>query len=531
MTNSGKQDVLEKLELLWEQTTEQGYMWARFRSDVNHLRLFILETYEPPSHQVNKALELFWSQYHPTRQEWCLRPWANTESPAERLSSGHEALMLDCLEWLYDRHRVPYQPDGDSWQVEDDLIVYLHIAAARAFRIKQSDGLSEEVESCLTEVERAWVRLKTERAVWPGYPAYGASTQAVSALAFVELGRVSRNRGDYTSALSHLAKAVRLYDETVWYNDYYDWESELAPDDLYNEDGSPTKLNYMESSLRDTLKSNLTDLQISLEEASKVFESIRADRHSVDDWRQVAEDCRILARAINVSGVEDEITDVRGDERTWTAFWHDAMGWATAQLSPSEYRKMREADERDAAENRLKNYFFGDAWSVLPQNAQERLITADVNWNSRQRMARHAILNDLLRATEEMCYEFISKPLGENKESSWDFLKFEARATDRHPSLTARDYVRLCEQGFFRTFLEQRNLEGKDARFLREDLPSLMRQLNDLRNPAEHETGSEFPLEEVVACYRRFLGIGQSGVLPELARIGRKLRGGRRGRR
>ena len=192
---------------------------------------------------------------------------------------------------------------------------------------------------------------------------------------------------------------------------------------------------------------------------------------------------------------------------------------------------MREADEKDAAERRLKSYFFGDDWSALPENAQRRLISADVNWNSPQRMSREAILNDLLRATEEMCYEFIWRPLAESKESSLDFLKFEAKVTDRHSTLSAREYVRLCKQAFFQDHLRHQDLADKDIQFLRVDLPNLLGQLIDRRNPAEHETGSTTAREVIEDCYRRFLGISQPGVLPELARIGRKLRGGRRGGR
>ena len=127
-----------------------------------------------------------------------------------------------------------------------------------------------------------------------------------------------------------------------------------------------------------------------------------------------------------------------------------------------------------------------------------------------------------------MCYEYIWRPLSDSGESSLDFLKFEASSADRSSSLTARDYIRLCEQGFFRDFLRQRKLDGKDVQFLRENLPSVIRQLIDRRNPAEHETGSTIPHETVDDCFKTYLGIGKRGVLPELARIGLRLRGGRR---
>ena len=113
------------------------------------------------------------------------------------------------------------------------------------------------------------------------------------------------------------------------------------------------------------------------------------------------------------TGVGDE--EIIADEETelalsWSEFWHSARAWASAQLSPSEYKKMREDDEKNAAETRLKNYFFGSTWSYLPERAQERLINADLIWNSPQRVSRESVLNDLLRAAEEMCERFIVQP-------------------------------------------------------------------------------------------------------------------------
>ena len=55
-----------------------------------------------------------------------------------------------------------------------------------------------------------------------------------------------------------------------------------------------------------------------------------------------------------------------GSRLGWGFFWYGAYAWASAQLSRSEYRKMREEDERVAGEQRLKTYFFGSNWSIYP---------------------------------------------------------------------------------------------------------------------------------------------------------------------
>ncbi len=203
-----------------------------------------------------------------------------------------------------------------------------------------------------------------------------------------------------------------------------------------------------------------------------------------------------------------EITDDRRGTVTWGEFWYGAKQWASAQLSSSEYRKMREADLTDAAERRLQSYFFRGTWTSLSQRAQERLISADVSWNSRQRVSMESILNNLLRAVEEMCYSYMAKPL---------------RDTEKATSLGVRRYIEVCEDSRFKNFIAQRQLEENEVRFLTQDLPAAMRQLADERNPADHVAGSSAPIERVTSAYRLFLGIGQVGILPEFARIGRRL--------
>ena len=274
-------------------------------------------------------------------------------------------------------------------------------------------------------------------------------------------------------------------------------------------------------------------LEVSPGEATNIFESIKASSQSDVDWAQVAADCHALATTEFVTWDEDEAWEDYGIELNWNEYWQRARGWAEAQLSPSEYRKMREADERDAAENRLKNYFFGGAWTALPWDAQERLISADVNWNSPQLMARQAILNDLLRAAEAMCYEFIWISLEESGEFSLEFLRQKAGIAEdqRSSAPSARGYTLMCGKRFFRDYLQRNKVADEDIEFITQRLPSQIRMLNTYRNQAEHEPRNTTQRNVIDDRYKTFLGIGKQGMLPELARIGRKLRGGRRDRR
>ena len=431
-----------------------------------------------------------------------------------------EQFILEFLDWLYECCKVSYEPDGES-SAFFELDAYIHIAAARAFRIKQNQGLSEEVIDCLIEVERTEKRIEAEQGLSFPYDESIApchSTQAIAALVYVELSRQSAVNGHYVDALHYLAKAMEYYDSAI-----------ISNDDLIN---NPDNLRHIvddrfdrDLQLRRKLEMSLTGLPVLLDEAANVFISTKANSRDVDSWSQIADDCRVLQSAWFVSGREDDIADERGNIVTWAEFWAAAHAWTSAQLSPSEYRKMREDDEKHAAENRLRNYFFHINWSYLPERAQQRLINADLIWNFPQRVSRESILNDLLRAAEEMCEHFIVQPFMNDERTSSDILGIEAKVAEdvRRSSLGVREYISICELPSLPDSLAERNLADSEIRFIVEKLPTTLRQLTDARNDADHEIGTFVSPELVDSAYRLFLGIGQPGILPELARIGRKL--------
>ena len=210
----------------------------------------------------------------------------------------------------------------------------------------------------------------------------------------------------------------------------------------------------------------------------------------------------------------------------------ELVGGRRLKLSPSEYQKLRKRDGVDAAKNRLRNYFFGEDWAALPQTAQKRLINADIIWNSRQDAARETILNDLLRATEAMCYEFIWQPLARSKGAYPEFQRYEDKVAQQqigsYPGVW--DYVNVSRSGFFMDYCTSRGLRQADEKFMGECLPAALKGLVPNRN-YEHIPIEAVSPDATMGHYRAFLGIGKLGVLPELARIGRKLRGGRRGAR
>ncbi len=563
LSDEKRSKLWERLELLALTAESEGT-----RSDITTLLL-----YRDGFNTVN-PMYLFWELYRPQ----VARKGSTRYSPAPKLLSKAEGLVLDILEELHYQYHVPYDPDNSDSDIKDyfhacvekpsvppapenltNLLIFIHVAAARAFTLKRASGLSEEVLDCLDEVERAWKRLELAGLsswdvleVMSFYEVFH-SIEVVSALALLERSWESRRQGNYPQALHRMAEAACRYDSGI--------ECAMGPDDSWPLENTEAPRHQPFHDFY----SFLTGMHAPLEDCLETFRLLRESSSADNDWRQIADDCKRLAHdgavlcfpATPQESYGRDVYDIYMEQSekptlldmdrkksgsgigglgiTWREFWLNASAWASTQLSPSEYKRMREQDEKDAAENRLKNYFFRDTWNTLPPQAQERLITADVNWNSKERTSREAILNDLLRATEAMCQAFIWQTLANSKHSSREFLYFLRRDSEiaensRRSQPEVRDFIWACEQPFFLEFIEQRNLSDHLA-FLTECLPASMNSLTNARGTAEHHTGASTPNEVIASAYQLFLGIGRSGVLPELARIGYKLQSARTQRR
>ena len=527
--------------------------------------------------------------------------------PAPALPDQIEEMVLDYLERLYERHRVPYEPDADDEDIKEfydklpdyyehgseqslgplpippklkNLVTFLHVAAARAFRIKASQGgtLSEEAIDCLREVERTLYRLQRVGGdVSPHTQGFQISAWAVAARVFVELSRACRREGRYADALRYLARAVTEYDEAVFiasmeeFTEYWpSFDPELwsaLPSYVDSIRRVRTRLieGMSNSKLRDQISTLVLDAtheyprlseptwkllvgnrffkglgfaDISPQESATAFVRLQSSGEA-DSWRQVAKNCDTLAGCEYLFSIEGRdsatgdfgqhvrVKDEEGYTRTWHEFWDRAALWLKLQLSPNEYRQQREEDKKTESEDRLKSYFFGRNWSALPELTRRRLINADRTWCSKEILAVESVLNDLQRATEAACNEFVWRPLENNtsgRAQLLEFLQFKMVLKERGRDPSTRDYIRVCEARYYKDFLKNHNLLKEDERFLVQDLPAVMRQLADARNRAEHEVRTSFRRTDVEPFFKAFLGIGQRGVLPELVRIGRRLR-------
>ncbi len=239
---------------------------------------------------------------------------------ADPLPPDLEHVMLECLEFLERRHRVSYEPDRDDFESETllhQLTAYIHIAAARAFRIKHSErrekGLSEETIDCLREIERAVEWINSFSGTGLGYvllpdtadPLTDVSTGVVAALAYAELSSFKKADGDYMDALRYLAEATSLS-----YRAHVYIEQTGARSEIHEMVSEHSKLPML-----------------AFDEASGIFQAVRANSPSIENWQQVVNDCRVIADVWE-QGIEYSDSGVEAEDAAkWLAFWRQAVGW------------------------------------------------------------------------------------------------------------------------------------------------------------------------------------------------------------
>ena len=561
-------DIPEELiHRLWQEAHQKHGDGFKVRMDLHTLWSGIRSEIE----KVN-PVDLFWKLHCPELMTFNAGDIDVSLAPG--LPEGTQRLVVDCLKHLQTRYKARYEPDESDSELKGffntlggltasasiqgtpipqklmQLVVYLHVVAARAFTMKQlqGDGLSEEILTCLTEAKETTDRLgragmnetNLHRTL------FQVSSWAVATRVYVELSRFHRSNGDLSNALSHFAIAADFQDhmysamdsglvENAWGSDPTDTASRSVPLHLKNvwDEESPGDLTP--------------------QEVVATFLSLKKTG-GVEDWQRIRQCCQTLAECEvmfrqydpdtdkyevverpgegGVSGSNTPWTtalveDEDGIEVTWGQFWYAAEAWVDTQLSPNEYMELQKQGQMRESEERLKNYFFGRTWNDLPESAQRRLVNADRTWCSKEFVAIESVLNELQRATQVACHEFVWQPLESNSSGGeeWlEFLKLKRELEDMGIEPGVPHYIRVCRSRYFETLLKHRKLNGRDTRFLTKGLPYEMRRLVDARNSAEHEHRVQWRRSDVAPYFRAFLGIGEPGVLPELARIGRRLR-------
>ena len=428
--------------------------------------------------------------------------WALYE-PDSSLSKEWDDLILRALELSYRNYQVPYEPDDESSDGTDfqfsleterliipnrvrTLVTFLHVAAARGFRLKQSQGgqLSEEAIHCFSEVVRTNDRLYRaglgDLLDSDSSFRFLLSADAVSAKASVEIARVRLAEGHYEEALGFMSRAA--------FESHYAVERHLEQGDAtdYRSERNPVPM-APSCSMTDQIVRKGLDNTSSVEVAS-IFLRLK-EYGRAKSWLEVAKDCERLFYSVYIFGAEENsyvrfqgegsegitewiarqpelVRNELGESLSWGEFWHGAKAWAAAQLNQREYQSLRQADEEASAESRLKAYFFTECWSTLSNRCKERLIDADRVWNSPGNASWEAIFNDLRIAVEDMCQQFLWQHLLANRGVNQDLLSLLKKGinVDGRPGL--HDCIEICEHPEFANFLTERRVEQYDRDFL-----------------------------------------------------------------
>ena len=435
---------------------------------------------------------------------------------------------------------------GDSY-TQVQLIDALHVAAARVLCLERRDGLSEEAANGAREAICLMKRLCLVTG-WENCPDWTtiddglilesaelASALAVDAMMKLELSREAYRRGEYTESLELVAAAAAYYESAA-----EEANAELPlgailvtdPDEIAEWQSLPEDSAEFDSrdehdaseDLRARIAHHLDGLPFSLNEANVLWQQVMANGHRVSDWGVVIDNCSQLMETSPQAEETDWVSNRAGDEVNWRELWLTAKTEAEGQMRPDKLVERYDRLMETLSEDRIKMYVFADLWENVNDGCKAALINADMILNAREERRRfEAILNELRKAAEEMCYQFVWSPLRDSEGLSdiSDFRNLQRSLGRKTSSLI--HFSKILKAKHFEVFLKERNLAPREVRFLTRRLPHELGRLRTIRNPAEHEFGKRQLRSKVMAIYNSMLGCGELGVLPEFARIGPKI--------
>ncbi|MBI4199006.1 MAG: hypothetical protein HY535_00835 [Chloroflexi bacterium] len=261
------------------------------------------------------------------------------------------------------------------------------------------------------------------------------------------------------------------------------------------------------------------------QEAVDAFDRLFEEAPDKANWDQIARLCTVI------QGIWEEPTpnpEVKCKswpfEQTARDFWVMARGLALKKMSPDALVSFLRQTERSQSESRLRRYFFDDLWERLSAKAQQALIAADrAFWASEGR--RDDVFENLRLAVEEVVEQVLAAP----------FRHWLEQNNLTHAAAASASGEQRREQAFlpisrlvnelwkqsrqrFREFTSTK-YPGVDPKFW-DRLHRNLRELRDVRGKAVHPEDRGVPTgQAIVTQYRRFLGIGQPGILPKLLEL------------
>ena len=505
--------------------------------------LILIKHIEADEDPLLHSSELFWLFYTQsvTQEEYITRiAWFKDYHAKQKQIGGGftdpdvEALMLqafdnpekaaniivDRLDVLSEMKRVPYIPDQKDDPVR--LYLYIHIEASRLARLLKLEGYSEKTREVLDNAINAFNRCNNATGTCSNAPwaeEYSISLQALGAFLHITKFSIQKSDGDYEYALKSLALCFTL---------------NLMASLLFPEGrtlhSNPFSMMSVLQKASDTWESVPWMKALDPQGPVDCFEAIRAGS-SIKDFKNLAGICSLIITIANSWWPSEEqaseVKDAKGESWNYIDYWQHALGWVEAQLQPSELRELLSEREDQAAEQRLRVYFFGDElWAKLPERARSSLISADRDWFGGALARTEAVLNELKIATEELMLNGLWKPfeqwfgVRDNKRRDMqDFLKLKVELAEKRRLPTILDLERICRMSVTGFFLVEKGVSLKERQWFIKELPRSLYHLRKARNRAEHESIGNWAHQELTGFVAEFIGIGRPGVLPQLAKV------------
>jgi len=282
--------------------------------------------------------------------------------------------------------------------------------------------------------------------------------------------------------------------------------------------------------------------ELNLLKAAECFESLISSKSTVSSWEGVAESCNLLCESLSVfpetEDLQLDLEIVDGQGMLWRAveYWQHAATLAESEMSPSEFKLVLDAKEKEEISKRIKQDFLEEDYELLEGDSCKALIEAEDAWyNAPARGGRpEATVNELRLVFE---HEVDATVFRQIRESIDEILANSEKKDKLHLNsrpggkLSLRDMATMLEKAgdkhslevlAVRMYIESLSLGGDDRDFLVSKLPEYLRKLARTRAQPEHR--GKVSLEAIKSLRRTALGIGESSYLRKLLNIKKAVR-------
>ncbi|MFC2066842.1 hypothetical protein ACFLUO_07335 [Chloroflexota bacterium] len=465
--------------------------------------------------------------FDPKQKAFMLRAYENPTEAAQ--------IIVDRIDLLIEKKRVQYTPDKPGPPIE--LYVYLHLETTSLYRLLNVQAYSEKTREVLDDAINTYIRCSRSIDLYSNTPwshEYSVSLEAVGSFLYITNFFVKNTDGDYEDALDALLTGIQhiqVAQTLLTSNRHHMFESDLlVPYSSMSYDirksarwmqnlRPQTAVDCFEAIRKGNRINDVNKLYNMCESFLGIYDepwlkNIKSESQWLMPWQEKNE----VERIIDTDGIY---------WRQPSDFWLKRLGWVEAQLTPSDFKTILDEREEQAAEKRLKKYFFKeDLWNQLPDRTRSSLISADRDWFGGSSARIEAILNELRIAVEELLIQEFWKPLGQwfdkhgrNCQGSQSFLDLKMELENKRKVPTILDFEHICKMQISGTYLVNKGVTREDRVWFIQSLQKSLFPLRRARNRAEHESDTQLTHEELNKYYNEFIGIGQPGIVEKLSEL------------